>query len=261
MDSLTNINDHKTQNNVISSLLAIGSVPKNCEYCGKPFVKTEVSMFGRKKTVYALDCDCLTKKDKDDEKKRREEFLQNKFAKANIGKRYADITLDKLVKMGTENVFNAKKYVNEFDPESGKSIHMIGEFGNGKTSVGYAIVKELVPNFNCVSITWNEFVTRCYYSKSFGSRETLEQILNWISQFDLVMLDEFCVNIKDDKEINLATELFDNWYKDNKCFILINNPCDIVDMKKIPRLGKLFDRAREQAEKFIFEHGSYRQKD
>ena len=218
----------------------------------------EVTLNGVKRIDYASNCDCYEKEQKAKEEQKRKEWLQQKFKKANIGKRYADITLDKLEAMGTENVAAAKKYVENFNPESGASIHMIGEFGNGKTSEGYAIIKALLPKFNCVSITWNEIVTRCYYAKAFDSSETIDQILKWLAQFDLIMIDEFVINIKDDKEINLATALFDNLYKDNKCFILINNPCDIVDMKKVPRLGKLLDRVKDQAEIFTFKHESYR---
>ena len=136
---------------------------------------------------------------------------------------------------------------------------MIGDFGNGKTSVGYGILKKLLQKgFNGIHLTWIDVVNRYYYAKSFTSEEKVDRILYDLSCFDVVVLDEFVLNTKDEKEINFATELFDRWYKDNKCFVLINNPCDIIEMKKIPRLGKLLDRVREQADLWKFEHGSYR---
>lgn len=258
MATVINNSDWQSSGQIIEAIIKEAGRKHVCPKCGKEDVPCEVTRNGVKRIVYASNCDCYEKEQKAKEEQKRKEWLQQKFKKANIGKRYADITLDKLEAMGTENVAAAKKYVENFNPESGASIHMIGEFGNGKTSEGYAIIKALLPKFNCVSITWNEIVTRCYYAKAFDSSETIDQILKWLAQFDLIMIDEFVINIKDDKEINLATALFDNLYKDNKCFILINNPCDIVDMKKVPRLGKLLDRVKDQAEIFTFKHESYR---
>lgn len=253
-----NNSDFKTIGQVNEMIILANSKPRKCPFCGKEFVPAELVILGKKRTVYGAACNCYDKEQKRKAEQERKEWLQEKFKNANIGKRYQNITLEMLEEMGTENVAAAKKYVADFNPESGSSIHMIGEFGNGKTSLGYAIIKALLPKFNCVSITWNEFVTRCYYAKSFASTETVQQLLDWISQFDLVMIDEFVINIKDDKEINLATSLLDNLYKDNKCFILINNPCDIQDMVKVPRLGKLLDRVKDQAKIFTFRHESYR---
>lgn len=242
-----------------TNLIKENSSPKNCQYCGKPFKPCEITVLGRTSTVYACDCNCYEKEQARKAAEKRKEWLKEKFQNANIGKRYADITLDILEEWGTENVAAAKEFVEKFNPEEGKSLHFIGEFGNGKTSLGYAILKALLlKNFNCVSITWNDFVTRCYYAKSYASTETVEQLLAWICQFDLVMLDEFVVNVKDEKEINLASTLFDNLYKDNKSFILINNPCDITDIKTVARLGKVLDRIKHQAEILKFTHPSYR---
>lgn len=258
MATIINNSDFKNAGQVIDNVLVQNSLPRTCQYCGKAYKPIELEVKGIKRKVYAANCNCYDENKKKEEAQKHKEWLQEKFKKANIGKRYFDITLEKLEEWGTENIAAAKEYVSNFNPESGASIHMIGEFGNGKTSEGYAIIKALLPKFNCLAITWNEIVTRCYYAKAFDATETVDQILNWLSQFDLLMIDEFVINIKDDKEINLATALFDNLYKDNKCFILINNPCDIIDIKKVPRLGKLLDRVKDQAKIFTFKHASYR---
>jgi len=229
-----------------------------CGYCGKEKTPQEIEFMGIKKTVWADACNCYHEMFIKTEKEKHVEFLKNKFQSANIGKRYENITLESLIKLKTEHTEDAEKYIKEFNPESGKGLHFIGEFGNGKTSVGHAILKKLLPDYNCLFITWNEFVTRCNYAKSYDSEETIEQILNWISKFDLVMLDEFVINTRYETEINLACELFDRWYRDNKCYILINNPCDIEEMTNIKKLGKLFDRVYEQTTKHIFKNKSYR---
>lgn len=247
---------------IVDNIISKQAEPKKCEFCGKEYLETEIDVLGRKSIVFCVPCDCLDKEQKKKEEAAAKERLREKFQKANIGKRYIGMTLEKLEKMGTEHIADAYDFIENFNPESGNSIHMIGIFGNGKTSVGYATVSALLKKgFNCVALTWSDIVSRCYNAKNFNTTETLEGILNGLSHFDLVMLDEFVVNIKDDKEINLATELFDRWYKDNKCFLLINNPCDIQDLRTVPRLGKLLDRVREQADKWVFEHKSYRQQD
>jgi len=229
-----------------------------CPVCGKAREKMEINICGNRRYVWAVTCDCLDKQEEKQKKQVHKEFLQKKFNNANIGKRYEKVTIEKLAELGTEHVFEASKYIKEFNPESGKGLHFIGTFGNGKTSLGHAILKKLLPNYNCIFITWTEFITRCNYSKSFDSKETIEQILKWISKFDLVMLDEFVINTRSESEINLTCELFDRWYRDNKCYILINNTCDISEMKTIPKLGKLFDRVFEQTLKCVFKHESYR---
>lgn len=253
--------DFSTIGNLCENILQEAAEPQKCEFCGKPYKKQTFNLecYNKISTVYCRDCDCYNKEQKKKEKKELEKALREKYERANIGKRYIDITLEKLTKLGTEHVATAKKYVDEFNPESGASLHLIGDFGNGKTSVGYAVLRALLQrNFNGLYITWLDIVNRCYYAKSFDSQEKIDKILHDLSRFDIIVLDELVINVKDDREVNLATELFDRLYRDNKCFVLINNPCDILAMKTVPRLGKLLDRVREQAEKLIFEHSSYR---
>lgn len=233
-------------------------VQQFCPICEKERERLEMIIGRTKRIVWAVTCECLNLEQSKKDKKAQAESLKKKFSNANIGKRYENIALEMLEEMGTENVFEAFEYIKNFAPYSGKGLHFIGDFGNGKTSLGHAILKKLLPNYNCVFITWTEFINRCNYARSFDSEETIEQILKWISKFDLVMLDEFTINIHSEQEINLACELFDRWYRDNKCFILINNICDISSMKKIPKLGKVFDRIFEQTKKCIFKAKSYR---
>lgn len=235
--------------------------PPKCKYCGKEYILQEYTVKGMNRPfkAYCVPCNCLNEAEKKKKEEERKARLRERYQKANIGKRYIDITLEKLAEMGTEHIEDAQKYCKNFNPEGGASVHMIGDFGNGKTSVGYGILKKLLQKgFNGIHLTWIDVVNRYYYAKSFTSEEKVDRILYDLSCFDVVVLDEFVLNTKDEKEINFATELFDRWYKDNKCFVLINNPCDIIEMKKIPRLGKLLDRVREQADLWRFEHGSYR---
>jgi len=229
-----------------------------CLYCGKPKKAEIITVLGMEKTVYCVDCDCYQKEQERIKKEKFAEFLKGRFKQANIGKRYENITLEKLIELNTEHASEVIKYIKDFKPESGNGLHFVGTVGNGKTSLGHAILKKLLPEWNCLYITWSEFVNRCQMSKSFTSDENLEQILIWIAQFDFVMLDEFVINIKSEFEINLACELLDRWYRNNKCYLLINNPCDIQDMLTIKKLEKMFDRISEQTEKLIFEHKSYR---
>ena len=261
-DSAIKDKDFATVGEVCDKIIKDAAEPRVCEFCGKPFKQCtfEIKHMNKKTVVYCRDCDCWDKEQARKEKEKREKALRERYERANIGKRYIDMTLEKLAALGTEHIEDALKYVNEFDAESGASLHFIGEFGNGKTSVGYATLRELLSRgFNGLYITWIDIVNRCYYAKSFNSQETIDGILVDLSHFDIIVLDEFVINLKDDREINLATELFDRLYRDNKCFILINNPCDIKEMKTVPRLGKLLDRVRQQAKKLIFTNSSYRE--
>jgi len=251
--------EFSTVGSLCEAAIAQAAEPRKCKICGKPFKKMMIEAVGEKATVYALDCDCLQKKEIEDAKKTRESRLREKYARANIGKRYENITLEQLQEMGTEHAQDAIKFCDEFKANEGKALHLIGEPGNGKTSIGYATLKRLLEKgFNGVYMTWDDFSNRCYNAKSFNSETTIEKILSDLSRFDIVVLDEFVVNLKSDSEIHLAADLIDRWYRDEKSFILINNPCDIVEMKQIPRFGKLFDRVQQQAEKWEFRHGSYR---
>lgn len=248
MDTITNIIPMAIQNS------------QYCSICQKQRKEETIEIMGIKRTVWSDDCNCYAEKVAKEQKEKQVEFLKEKFKSANIGKRYEQVTLEQLIELKTEHTKEAEQYIKDFNPESGNGLHFIGTFGNGKTSLGHAILKKLLPDYNCLFITWSEFITRCNYAKSFDSEETIEQILKWISRFDLVMLDEFVINTRYDNEINLACELFDRWYRDDKCYILINNPCDIEEMVKIKKLGKLFDRVHEQTTKLIFKNESYRRK-
>lgn len=248
------------RNTVADSIESLQSIePPVCKYCGKQYIQQDLKFHERTIKVWSVPCDCLDRVEAEEQRKKHREKLVEKYQIANIGERYASITLQKLAQMGTENVQQAQEYVDNFNPTSGKSLHFIGEFGNGKTSVGYSIVKKLIAKgFSCLSTSWNEFSLRCHYAKSYDTKETIEQILSDISKFDFVMIDEFCPNCKDEKEIILATEMIDRLYRNNKSFLIINNPCDIQAMKQVPRFGKALDRIREQSEKLIFRHESYR---
>ena len=245
-----------TATNIIENIL--NNQELNCSYCGKPKKAEKVMTLGVERIMYFVDCDCYQKEQEKNKKEKFAEFLKRRFKQANIGKRYKDITLEKLMELGTEYVLKADEYIKNFNPENGEGLHFVGTVGNGKTSLGHAILKKLLPDWNCLYITWGEFVNRCQMSKSFTSDENIEQILVWIAQFDFVMLDEFVINTKSEFEVNLACELLDRWYRDNKCYLLINNPCDIQEMLTVKKLEKMFDRISEQTEKYVFTHKSYR---
>jgi len=162
---------------IVDSIIAKQADPKKCEFCGKEYIKADINVLGRKSTVFCVPCDCIDKENQKKEESAAKERLREKFQKANIGKRYIGMTLEKLEKMKTEHVADAFQYVEKFNPESGNSVHMIGTFGNGKTSIGYATVSALLnKGFNCVAITWNDFISRCYNAKNFNTTETLQRV-------------------------------------------------------------------------------------
>ena len=206
-DSTIKNTDFQKIGGLCGAMLEQNSTPRKCEICGKPFVPVTLSVLGAQKTVYAKNCNCYELKLQEKARKEREQKLREKYERANIGKRYIDITLEKLEALGTEHVADARKYVDEFNPEGGASLHLIGEFGNGKTSVGYATLRELLSRgFNGLYITWLDIVNRCYYAKSFNSQEKIEEILVDLCRFDIIVVDEFVINLKDDKEVNSQSE-------------------------------------------------------
>jgi len=230
-----------------------------CPDCGSPLKQITSNLFGIKRSFWVKECNCYDKKVQTRKEAERKEYLKDKFKSANVGERYLNITLDKLETLKTEHIIDARNFVNTFDSKKSKSLHLIGKPGNGKTSIANAIIKDLTSrNYDCRYITWSDFKQRWDSSKSFTAKSNTTEMMRWLRSFDLVVLDEFIINTKDEKEINLASDLLDSWYRNKKVFILINNPCDIEEMKKIKRLEKSFDRLREQADKWFFEHDSYR---
>lgn len=117
-----------------------------------------------------------------------------KYYEANIPRKYFDITFDSLKQekiISEENIKIIERYINkrDFFYEKGIGLYLWGSTGNGKTSIGICILKEMLKNgYSVYFEQMSRLVSNLYYY--LKNSEESKKYSNKICTSDFLMLDD-----------------------------------------------------------------------
>lgn len=229
---------------------------KVCEHCGKPYKQAKISVIiGGKKGQSVVctepNCNCLEViKQKEKERKERErierlknERLQELFTNSLMTPYFKLKTFDKL--KNDANVEKAKDFVRYFAPRQSEGIQMIGNIGTGKTTILAAICNELLKNgYKCLFTTFSELLSRFTNHSSYNAG-SITDLLNWLTEFDFVCLDDIGREAYTDKRKEIAFQIIDTLLNYRVVVAFTANPEMIEKLKQIPEMYAALDRLRE----------------
>lgn len=229
---------------------------KKCEHCGKPYkdIKISVIMGGIKREPQYFtepDCNCLEQIKKQEEEKRElESFerlktkrLQELFNNSLITPYFKTKTFENLT--NNENLERCKQYAREFNPETSKGIQMIGNIGTGKTTLLAAICNELLKNgYKCLFTTLSDLLGK-FTNYSSNNAGNITDLLQWLTEFDFVCLDDIGRETYTDKRKEVAFQIIDTLLNYRVITAFTANPEMIEKLKQIPEMNAALDRLKE----------------
>ncbi len=120
---------------------------------------------------------------------------------------------------------------------------MVGGVGTGKTLLASAILDSLVDDYRCEIIKLIDLVRELKATWSKDSENTEENLINYYSNLDLLIIDEVGAQFGSDTEKLFIFDIIDGRYQEMKPTVLISN-LDINGIKE--SIGeRCVDRLRE----------------
>ncbi|ASN68659.1 hypothetical protein 3S11_36 [uncultured Caudovirales phage] len=161
---------------------------------------------------------------------KRWETLNSALFATGIAKRFRDCSLDnyRTPLNGQKTALNAcRAYVDQFEEnyQSGRSLLLLGNFGNGKTHLGCAILKAVVTRYGVSALYAPAPDIISSIKASFGpdAQTTEQQILAELISVDLLLIDEIGAQGGTEFERNALHHLIDGRYRSQLPTIITSN--------------------------------------
>lgn len=230
-----------------------------CQYCGKPKIKKQYANF----SIWVEDCTCVADREQAEETRRRnyekfkalrKQYKQAGFTRRQLGHRLRNLTCEHKDKFA--------EWVKEFKPRKSKGMFLYGGVGNGKTTSGSSIAKELV-NMGYKKVyfyTMAEYLNKMQQTYTAGSKISFDDLLQKWFDADAIFIDDFGREKYSDKRLENVFLFFDGLYNNCTTFFIMANPENILRVKSIPEFEAIFDRFSETLEKVVFKAESMRKR-
>lgn len=243
---------------------------KKCEYCGTPYQDIRISCMinGIKQkplTVTEPTCDCLARMEKekaekvriDAEIRRKREQTPKLFENSMMTPFFMAKRFENLEQ--TDEIIYCKRYANNFIPQESKGIQMFGNPGTGKTTTLAAICNDLIlRDYNCLFTPLSTLLDK-FSSFSYLHSGDITELLQWLTAFDFVVLDDIGRETYTDKRKENVFRIIDTLMNYRVVTAFTANPEMIIKLKSIPELNAALDRLKEMCPiKFEFRGESYR---
>ena len=257
----------ETLSNTISNTIKNQTELPKCPFCGKSYIWfiKEINFGNTKKTlkVPVKDCNCDELREQEAKIKRQEQYKANKlealFDNSMMTPLFKEKTFNNL--NPTQELNKCKEYVKEFNPRISKGIQMIGKIGTGKTTLLAAICNELLKEgYKCLFTTFSDLLDK-FSEYSYQNAGNIKSLLNWLTEFDFIVLDDIGREAYTDIRKELAFRIIDTILNYKVVVAFTANPEMLLKLKKINELDAMIDRLKEICPiKFVFNGESLRGK-
>lgn len=234
---------------------------KVCQYCGKPKEKKTIGTGEHTITLWVDTCSCVEDMEQAEEQRKknlarfkalRRQYKQAGFTRRQLGHRLRNLTCEHKEKF--------VRWVQNFKPRKTKGMFLYGGVGNGKTTSGSCIAKELVNMGykNVYFFTMAEYLNKMQATYKEGSKTTFDDLMQKWLEADAIFIDDFGREKYSDKRLENVFLFFDGLYNNCTTFFIMANPENVLRVKDIPEFEAIFDRFSETLEKVVFKAESMR---
>ena len=232
-----------------------------CQYCGKAKEKKTIGTGEHTITLWVDTCDCVAKMEQAEEQRKknlarfkalRKQYKQAGFTRRQLGHRLRNLTCEHKEKFA--------EWVQRFKPRKTKGMFLYGGVGNGKTTSGRCIAKELVTMGykNVYFFTMAEYLNKMQATYKEGSKITFDDLMQKWFDADAIFIDDFGREKYSDKRLENVFLFFDGLYNNCTTFFIMANPENVLRVKDIPEFDAIFYRFSETLEKVVFKADSMR---
>lgn len=223
-----------------------------CKFCGKEYRLYEQVLFKgtpneRITRLQVPNCNCI------DENAKREELAAAEAAKKERLKKLFDNSLmtpffkrktfTNLTK--TKELETLEKYVAEFKPHKSPGIYMVGNVGTGKTTALAAVSNALIEKGYKVLFTTLSALLDRFTKHSFENSGDIMPLLKWLTEFDLVVIDDIGRENYTEKRKEVAFRIIDQLLNWEVVTAITANPEMIAKLKEMPEWGATLDRLKD----------------
>ena len=232
-----------------------------CKYCGKERKQRMIGSGEHAITIWVDDCTCVEDKEKAEEQRKqnvarikalRKQYKLAGFTRKQRGNRLKNLTC--------EHKEEFIEWVKNFKPRKSKGMFLYGGVGNGKTTSGSCIAKELVNNGyqNVYFYTMAEYLNQMQNTYSDSTKIKFDDLMQKWFNADAVFIDDFGREKYSDKRLENVFLFFDGLYNNCTTFFIMANPENVLRVKSIPEFEAIFDRFSETLQKVVFKGDSLR---
>ena len=232
------------------------SLELSCPYCHKPYVEQEFTSNGYTARFPMPQCTCEEEAQKKAEAEERERERLRRIAALNLPAIFEPYRLKDLT---CEHAADAQIYVEGFTPRKSKGLFIYGPNGNGKTTLGAVICKELAYRgrrvlFTTMSQTLNDMQEGGGYNMA----ATAQRVLKDLTTYDFVLFDDYGRENYSPLRLQNAFQIIDQLYTHRVVFAVTVNPECMDRLAKIPELEAIQDRMAQVLMMWEFKNPSFR---
>ena len=179
--------------------------------------------------------------------------VQKKVESSGVPRRYLYLDFDTYIPKTDKDSANLE-IIKRFSSleKNDKVLLMLGAKGLGKTHLGSAIIRKCGGTF--VSI--EDLIFKYESSQDFHAKTNREELMNFYSSTQMLVIDEIGRSMQTDKENSLLNYILRRRYENMLPTVLISNLSKQDLLKKVGEA--VFDRLKETCISVEFEGESYR---
>ena len=168
-------------------------------------------------------------KDEDERKKREKEMFELRMSNAGVTKRHFDKSFSNYRVETKEQEYALKSikfFVDKVLDGECKNVIMCGSVGTGKTHLGIAALRDIIERTQKARLGIYTVVEMIRYYRSSWSAETSyneQDVVNELSNMQLLIIDELGVQSGKEAEINTIFEIINNRYNNKLPTMIISN--------------------------------------
>ena len=228
----------------------------SCMFCHKPYVEKEYDINGEKKLIPMPQCDCEEKALKKQEEEEKERARLRRIEALNLPAIFAPYRLKDLT---CEHAAEAQMYVEGFKPRRSKGLFIYGPNGNGKTTLGAVICKELAyRGYRALFTTMTKALNSMQEGGGYNMAATAQRVLKELTYYDFVLFDDYGRENYSPLRLQNAFQIVDQLYTHRTVFAVTVNPECMNRLEKYPELEAIHDRMAQVLMKWDFTRPSYR---
>jgi DNA replication protein DnaC len=210
---------------------------RTCPICHKELNPVEFDVFG-KKCLMPVSCQCEVDRMKQEyaaiEQAQNKQKIQKIMRFACIPARYANASLKNFEQLpGTQAAFReALKFIKDQTWKKGQGLLFYGVTkGNGKTHLAAAIYNTIsAMDVMSLFLVTTEFLDRIKATYSGRDKYTEADILYWVAEADVVVLDDLGAERLTDTNQELIYKIVNKLYNARKSLVVTTN-VDVENME------------------------------
>lgn len=229
---------------------------EKCMFCGKPYRVETLEACGHVISIPLPVCDC---EERELEKQRAAEAkaarLRN-VAALNLPPIFAPYWLKNLE---CEHRADAQIYVEGFTPRKSKGLFIYGPNGNGKTTLGVVICKELAYRGRRVLFTtMTKTLNAMQEGGGYNQAASATKVLKDLTLYDFVLFDDYGRENYTPLRLQNVFQIVDQLYTHRTVFAVTVNPECMGRLQNYPELEAIKDRMAQVLMSWAFTGPSLR---